>query len=448
MKKIMLCHPEISRGKYNFAGVIENEPLELEYIARVIRDRGGQVRIWDGQVEKTSLEKALADFAPDYFYVCGRTRQEDFMKEYCRLAKERGCVTIAGGVHVQGCTERFREPYIDFLAVSFDVFSIAEIMEGTSPEKIEGIVYRTKDGYASTPAPPFDINRLPLPDREYFYSHKDNYRYLELSPCAHVRTSCCCPYRCSFCYRNSLNKGVYSARNIEAVVAEIEKTDCGNIYFIDDDFLYDRSRIARFISLVKERGLRKKYVCYGRADFIAANPDLINQLGEIGFYYILTGLEAADNKHLSMYNKKITADVNLKAVKITKSAGIRLMGMFIVDLDFTPGDFAALYRYICRNDIRHTAISIFTPEMSGGLMEKYKDRLVTSDPACWDYLHVVAKPEKMSVGMYYFFYHILVAMLFLRGRRQGIYDFIDYGFYLKSIFRNMFRFGGNREGDQ
>ena len=59
---------------------------------------------------------------------------------------------------------------------------------------------------------PFDINNLPLPEREYFYAHFDRYRYLELLPCAHVRTAYCCPYRCRFCYRNKLNCGVYSKR--------------------------------------------------------------------------------------------------------------------------------------------------------------------------------------------------------------------------------------------
>ena len=31
-KKILLVHPEISRNKYNFNGILENEPLELSLI--------------------------------------------------------------------------------------------------------------------------------------------------------------------------------------------------------------------------------------------------------------------------------------------------------------------------------------------------------------------------------------------------------------------------------
>ena len=36
-KKILLVHPEVSRNKYNFNGILENEPLELEYISAVLK---------------------------------------------------------------------------------------------------------------------------------------------------------------------------------------------------------------------------------------------------------------------------------------------------------------------------------------------------------------------------------------------------------------------------
>ena len=35
----LLIHPEISRTKYNFVGIIENECLELEYISSMLKAR-------------------------------------------------------------------------------------------------------------------------------------------------------------------------------------------------------------------------------------------------------------------------------------------------------------------------------------------------------------------------------------------------------------------------
>ncbi|MDD6279383.1 MAG: hypothetical protein PUA81_06330 [Oscillospiraceae bacterium] len=95
-KRFLLVHPEISRTKYNFAGVIDNEPLELEYIYALLKSQGYEPDIWDGQVEKISLVQKLKAFMPEYVYVCGRTRQESFIKEYCAAAKKIcGSITIA-----------------------------------------------------------------------------------------------------------------------------------------------------------------------------------------------------------------------------------------------------------------------------------------------------------------------------------------------------------------
>lgn len=438
--KILLVHPEISRNKYNFAGVIDNEPLELEYISAMLKECGYVPEIWDGQVETEKFAVRLREVKPFAVYVCGRTRQENFMKEYCRAAKNAGCITIVGGLHVQLNYKRFFCDEIDYILTSFNIFHIADILAKTEPA--HSVCLKHSGKWIIKPAQPFDISRLPRPDRSYFYAHTDRYRYLELLPCAHIRSAYCCPYRCSFCCRNKMNCGKYSVRPIEDVVDEIAAIDCENIYFIDDDFLFDRKRIERFIVLIRERDIHKKYVCYGRADFVAANPDLMQELKDIGFYYVLTGLEAADGKRLKAYNKRTGTKTNSEAVRILNETGINMMGMFIVDLDFKCADFFRIYKWIRKHDLKHTAISIYTPEMSSEQYANYSSRLITKDPSQWDYLHVVAKPKNMSVKRYYMYYHILVVLLFLKGKKDGIYDFLDYGFYIRSMVKNLFKFGG------
>lgn len=442
-KKFLLVHPEISRTKYNFAGVIDNEPLELEYIYAMLLREGYEPDIWDGQVEKEPFVRKLVDFSPEYVYICGRTRQENFMKEYAKAAKDLcGSTVFIGGLHAQKNYIRFYEEYVDYIVTTFDIYKISEILSGDEPDKIQGICYQSEKGFVHTEDTAFDIGGLPLPDRTYFYAHNDRYRYLELLPCAHVRTAYCCPFKCNFCYRNRLNLGVYTCRPIEDVVEEIAGIQCDNIYIIDDDFLVDAERVRKFVRLIREKNIHKKYVCYGRADFVAANKELMKELKDIGFYYILTGLEAVDEKYLKNYNKKSSLDNNTVAVKILNEVGINIMGMFILDLDFKAGDFRKIYRWIKKHHLKHAAVSIFTPEIGSQLYEEYKERLVTDNPEAWDYLHVVAKPHNMSVKSFYFHYHILVGKMFLRGWRQGIYDFVDYGYYIKSILKNLFRFGG------
>lgn len=442
MKNVLLVHPEISRTKYNFVGIIENECLELEYISAILKQQGMQVTLFDKQVETGTMQEKLHEVTPDVVYVCGRSRQENFMKEYCRDAKQYNpaIMTIAGGLHVQHATQRMKEPAIDFLLTSFDVFLLVDII--TAPQtaqSLPGVVYQ-KDGVFCENAPqPFDIKRLPRPDRGYFKAHPGHYQYLDLPHAAHVRTAYSCPYRCRFCYRNTLNCATYVTREIADVVDEIKEIESENIYLVDDDFLYDAKRVAEFVALIKAQGIHKKYLCYGRADFVTAHPDLMRQLKEIGFYYILVGLEFVEGDRLQTYHKDTDLDKNRACVTLLHEIGIHTMGMFIITPDFKKQDFKSLYQWVKENELKHTAISLFVPEFGLPTYREYEDRIITDNPSHWDYLHVVVRPQYMGVKRFYFYYYCLLIRLFFKAWREGVYDFIDYGSYIRAFITQIFR---------
>ena len=447
MSKILLVHPEISRTKYNFVGVIENECLELEYISAILKEKGNEVYIYDGQIETAGIPYTLEKVKPELVYVCGRTRQENFMIEYCIDSKNfnKDIVTVIGGLHAQLCYERMYNDNVDYILKTFDVFKILDIIDFAISKKevdlsqVDGICYKTNGNWQSNVVQPFDINRLPLPDRTYFDEHPNRYRYLDLEHSAWVRTAYCCPYKCSFCHRNKMNSGKYSTRNIEDVVNEIGQIKADNIYIVDDDFLFDIERLTQFAELIKSKNIKKKFICYGRADFISKNREIMIKLKEIGLYYVLVGLESIENKYLNDYNKKTNVDTNIETIKICQELDINLMAMFIVDLDYTPKDFKKLYKWIKAHSLRHIAVSIFTPELDTDVYDLYKDRILTDNAEHWDYLHLVAKPSEISVKKYYFHYYILMIKLFLRSKRMGVYDFIDYGDYIKSLIKNIFK---------
>lgn len=444
---ILLIHPEISRTKYNFVGIIENECLELEYISAMLKEKGHNVFLYDGQVEKDSVIKRIQKYNPDLVYVCGRTRQENFMLEYCNSAKQYNpqIITVIGGLHAQLNYERMYKKYVDYVLTTFDIYKILDIIDYSFYNKkidlntILGICFKKGNEWIKNNSIPFDINKLPLPDRSYFYEHPKNYRYLELEHSAWVRTAYCCPYHCKFCHRNRMNLGKYVCRNIENVVDEIEKIESDNIYIVDDDFLFDNDRLNKFVELIKDRNINKKYICYGRADYISKNPEMMKKLKEIGLYYVLVGLEAINDNKLNGYDKKSTVNNNIKSIEICNKLEINIMGMFIVDIDYKPRDFRNLYKWIKSNNLKHVAISIFTPEFGIETYDEYKDRLITDNPSHWDYLHLVVKPTQMSIRRYYFCYYKLMIKLFLKAKKDGVYDFIDYKDYIFSFIKNIFR---------
>lgn len=444
---ILLIHPEISRTKYNFAGIIENECLELEYISALLKEKGHNVEIYDGQVEKKPVTTKIKESNPDIVYVCGRTRQENFMLEYCETAKKynKEIITIIGGLHAQLCYERMYRNFVDYILTTFDIYKILDIIDyhfsskEVNLDNIDGICYKKDNFWINNKQCAFDINKLHLPDRTYFYEHPKNYRYLELEHSAWVRTAYCCPYACKFCHRNKMNMGQYVCRDIKDVVEEIANIKSDNIYIVDDDFLFNKDRLNEFIRLIKEKNIDKKYICYGRSDFIAENEALMKRLKDIGLYYVLVGLEAIDDKQLKDYNKKSSVYNNMRSIEICNDLNINIMGMFIIDLDYTAKDFKNLYKWIKNHNLKHVAISIFTPEMETETYDIYKDKIITNNPSHWDYLHLVAKPTKISVKKYYFYYYKLLIKLFIKAQREGVYDFIDYKDYIISFVKNIFK---------
>ncbi len=444
---ILLIHPEISRTKYNFVGIIENECLELEYISTILKEKGYKVHLYDGQVEQQTVEEKIEECHPDIVYVCGRTRQENFILEYCKTAKKtnKHIITIIGGLHAQLCYKRMYKDDVDYILTTFDIYKILDIIDyhynnkKINLENVEGICYKKNNSWIKNKQSAFDINKLPLPDRSYFYEHSNNYRYLEMKHSAWVRTAYCCPYDCKFCHRKKMNMGQYVCRDIKDVVEEIANIKSDNIYIVDDDFLVNKDRLNEFIRLIKEKNIKKRYICYGRSDFIAKNETLMKNLKDIGLYYVLVGLEAIDDKQLNDYNKKSSVYNNVRSIEICNYLKINIMGMFIIDLDYTAKDFKNLYKWIKNHHLKHVAISIFTPEMETETYEEYKDRIITNNPSHWDYLHLVAKPTKMSIKRFYFNYYKLLIKLFIKAKREGVYDFIDYKDYIISFVANIFK---------
>ena len=346
---------------------------------------------------------------------------------------------ILGGIHAQACPDRLFKDYVDIVLSGYNYYDLPDIINGK--KDAFNLSYRSRRGWVSNKKKAVDINDLPRPDREYFYEHNDRYQYLDLKHAMWIRSSFSCPYRCSFCIRNTMNNKTYSRRNAYDLVDEIEENDNQNVYLVDDDFLFDEAYLETFISEIRKRNISRRYICYGRADFIAGHEELMKQFASIGLFYVLVGFEDIRNSRLEDYNKHNTVENNETCIRICKRYGIRLMAMFILGLNFTGKDFRQLYYYIKKNDLKHVAVSIYTPELGISDETEY----ITDDLTHFDYLHLVCRPEKLSVKSWYFHYYVLLIKLFLKAHRDGIYDFIDYGSYIRSFIHNIFLRGQQDE---
>jgi radical SAM superfamily enzyme YgiQ (UPF0313 family) len=391
---------------------LDSEPVELEYLYTAAREKGHEGYIYDGVIETESFRRVLRREKPDVLAVTGYITQQDRMLDLCRKAKALcpGIATVVGGVHAQLNPENFFKPWVDFVfrSESCDAFGeLLDLIEGKgtkAPGEINGLCRRAAgqagDAFECAPLRPSDINRLPIPDRTFFDRYKRRYRYLDLPETAILKTSASCPYQCNFCYCARLHGGVYQARDLDLVMEELRGLSAENVLLADDDFLVDAGRVRDFAARVREAGLVKKFVCYGRADFIAAHPDLIRELADIGFVYFIVGLEAIDDQTLDGYNKGTTQDANERCLRIIREAGARCIGLLMMPLDAKREDFRRLAAWAASRPLRYATVSAFTPIPGTPVFEEYKDRLRTQDPRKWDFLHLVVKPSRLSTLEY------------------------------------------------
>lgn len=404
--RILLVRPKYSTGLTRF-GSISTEPLELEYLAAAVKEQGHQYRIWDGQVDG-SFARACTTYQPDMVAITGYYPARDQMLVYARTVRllQPKAVVLIGGVHAELNQRDLQRPEVDLIVHSGGVFTFQDILailakeEANWPE-LAGISYQDRQGewpgkWRENPRADFNPAALLHPDRSYFHSHKQRFSWLYHGPVALVKTAFGCPYNCSFCSCRLLNNGIYQARDVQDVIAEIKGIDCPTLWLIDDTFLLDTHRLHLFYEELTAQNIQKKFILYGRADFISQHPEILPLLKKIGVIEVIIGLEAIDDKGLEEFNKQVNAEQNQHCVRLLKQHDIGCVGLFIMDQQATAADFRRLDRWIKDVQLNMYTISIFSPFPGTEEYPALAKKLLTTDCRKWDLLHLVLPPLHLS----------------------------------------------------
>ncbi len=402
--KIMLIRPRPSRETIGLQHVMICEPLELEYLCSGIGDLGHETMIVDMILEKAGIETFLLDYQPDVVAITGYITHVGIIKEYCRKTKELlpDCYTIVGGVHAEVVPWDFEDECIDFVVSSNGIASFRQIVAALSEERDPSDVA----GLWSQDHPPCEKNTSfdhPFPDRSKVQRYRSKYYYLFHNPCALIKTSFGCPYSCEFCFCREITGGQYFERSIDSVIDELKTIPEKDIYIVDDNFLVSRERILEFCRRLDEERLHKKFLIYGRADFIAANEDVIAGFKRRGLRAVIVGLESCNANELEEYNKKNDVMANETAVRMLAEHGIDCYATLILGMDWSRTDFRRLGRWLRNLKLTFINLQPFTPLPGTAMLAKYEDGLIVprEDYEKWDLAHLVLAPAKMSAARYY-----------------------------------------------
>jgi radical SAM superfamily enzyme YgiQ (UPF0313 family) len=401
--KILFIRPGIPEETIGLQHVMIVEPLELEILATLI-EKEHDVEIIDLILEQQPLSFFIEKHQPDVVCFTGYITHSNIIKEFCREIKEKNpqIITIAGGVHIEKIPECVDSVFVDYRVVrnAVDVFpKLLQHIETGAPFP-EGVL-RKHEMLNEKQLPDYKFD-VPIPNRTLTKRYRKHYFYVFHDKVALLKTSFGCPFPCNFCFCRKITGEHYVERDLNEVITELKSIQEKEIYIIDDNFLVSEKRVRDFLQLLKNHKIRKKYLIYGRADFIAQHPDVIKEFKKQGLRTIIVGFESFNDHELSSLNKKTIAETNERAMRVLNDNKIDCYASVIVMPEWDKDDFARATKKMLDLGIRFVNVQPLTPLQKTD-MPFDENRIIVPRSECekWDLAHVVIKPEKLTLEQYY-----------------------------------------------
>jgi radical SAM superfamily enzyme YgiQ (UPF0313 family) len=409
--KVMLVRPKPHKETIGLQSVMVCEPLELEYLSASLEKEGHETVIVDMILEKKSVSYFVTLHKPDVVGITAYISHVNVVKQYAAEIKgvDPKISVIVGGVHAEVLPSDFSSGSIDYIVCANGIKTMVELLKpeavyaGRNTTDIDcgGVEGVYDKGNPTVKGTDFCY---PHPLRSKVSKYRKAYYYMFHRPCALMKTSFGCPFTCSFCFCREVTDHKYFTRDIEDVISELIRLPEDEIYIVDDNFLVDRNRVLEFCKHLKDYNINKKFLIYGRADFISENEDVIREFSVHGLRAVIVGLESCDERELDEYHKNTTVGINERAVGILNKYGIECYGTFILGIDWTKREFDALLKWIKRLKLCFINLQPFTPMPGTSVFGEYENNLIIprAEFEKWDMAHLVVKPVNMSQRKYYY----------------------------------------------
>jgi len=432
--KVLLVRPHVilTLAK-RFHLFLHLEPLDLEIVAGGV-EAPHEVTILDLSCEKhpfVVFEKWLREIKPDLVGFGCYSNQVRGVRELAAVVRARcpAAKIMVGGVHATIAPLDLNEPALfDFVIRGEGSIVLRRLLKAlVAGETIEdeAILVPGSSSYVSRgemPPPHLpEFNEVAKPRRDlvdrtqYFsvWAGKPNEKLKTMFPqIASLRTSVGCPRRCSFCVVHYLAHGRYIQRTPEDVVDEIAALKEEYIYFVDDEMFINPTRAEAIAKLLLERGIKKEYISWARADTICAHPDLFRLWKQAGLQILFVGLEAMDEEALKGFNKGVSVSTNLKAVDLLHEIGIVLHSAMIVNPNYTKEDFERLHRTLERISPAEMSFTVLSPSPGTDYYKETCATFIAPDPySFYDCMHTLL-PTTLPLKDFYRYFSILYLLGF------------------------------------
>ncbi len=329
------------------------QPMGLLYLAAVLRKQGHSVRIIDAEVQgfdNPTLARRIVADSPDVVGLTGTTAQAKRCFAVARMVKDAmpQAFVVLGGAHASALPEESLREGTALDAVVFGEGEVTalELMHrlegGESLEGLPGTAYRRNGEVVKNPPRALikNLDELPFPAWDLIPMHEyvaSTWFPTKVKQYVNIFTSRGCPYECTFCGAKTTWTRKFRARSAANVIAEIVeakgKLGIPNFFFSDDLFTVQRKRVVEVCEKLLEHKLNITWTCLSRVNTV--DLELLKLMKAAGCYLITFGIESGSQQVLDNLKKGTTVEQAIKAVEMTRQAGIKVFGSIMVG---SPGE--------------------------------------------------------------------------------------------------------------
>jgi len=384
MTDILFVHPNASEKIYQ--GLAKNNaaiepPIWAAMLANSVRTKGHRPEILDAEVEGLdylSAAKRITEYKAKVvcFVVYGQQPSASSQnmegatataRELKNLAPDTFVVFVGGHVAALPMETMDKETCIDAVCQNEGVYTLHALLSLSKINDVElkrvpGLVFRDRDNFIhmnessaivakedleqDLPGMAWDL--LPPLSRYRTAGWHSWSNDTEKQPFAALYTSLGCPYKCSFCMINIINRTkqgpnvtsqdsntfrFWSPEFIIKQFDEIARQGVRNVKIADELFVLNPRHFEAICDLIIQRGYDFNIWAYSRVD--TCKPKYLAKLEKAGIKWLGLGIENPNNELRKEIHKEGFQDVKvLDLINNIRDAGINVGGNYIFGLPY------------------------------------------------------------------------------------------------------------------
>jgi len=286
-------------------------PLGILYLATTLQETGVKVSVLDQPAKGYTIEETVKWVEKEDPDILGFTTFSSSGRTATLLCKEvkkikSNIITVLGGYYATFNADRILKKYpsVNIVVRGEGENTVVDLVDTFEKEddlkKVLGITFREGDAIAGAK----------IADKKF----------------TSLIFSRGCVHKCKFCSTQKFCNHLWRPRSIEKTVEELlYLTSQGyeQFIFVDDSFTLNQKRVIQLCKTMRKEKLDVEWFCEGRVD--SCSYEMFKQLSKAGCKVIYFGVESANQRILDYYNKKITPQQSINAIKIARKAGIDII---------------------------------------------------------------------------------------------------------------------------